>query len=247
MLQIWSTPRLLRLDFEIRRYIRFYAPLLDSLDFFGVDPVSYTRAGTLASVLHRTGSQTIAANVPPFEYSSDMPMGIKITSGATLQFSSGNALDDASTLIWFEEGVPKSTPTNTNPFGATGIWGGNLTRVKHIVKATRTLANSEITAIQEALEDVVQTIPVPPPPPTVAMGTFLTETPSHQSGAVYLLSQDPDLNSLLLTAHGGLTLTRVGSSPGNLEFTAGGTGNRTLTLGLAPSPTNDIQAQYVVA
>jgi hypothetical protein len=196
----------------------------------------------------------VAANVPRFEYDGELPLGVKISSGETLQFAAANGLNDANTLIWFEDGAPKSTPTDGNPFSAGGVWVGNLNvHVKHVCKCSSVLANAEINEIQRVLDDVVQTIPdlpPPPPPPVGETGTFVTETPSGSRNGVntvFTLSQNPNLNSLLLVAHGGLTLKRVASSPDNLQYTAGGTGNRTLTLGLAPDASNDLTANYVIA
>lgn len=247
MLQLWTTAKLQRLDFSLRRKLGFYAPLLESLDFWGVDPVTYTRSGT-TSAAHRRGSVTLAANVPPFEYDGELPLGVFLASGATLQFSSQNGLNDANTLIWFEDDTPMSTPTDSNPFDSNGIWTGNLSvNVKHIVKARWTLSNTEINTIQEVLEDVVQEIPLPPPPPASPVGSPITETPVHQGGGVYLLSQDPDLGSLQIFSHGGLYIERVGANPGNLQYTIGGAGNRTVTMGMTPSPTTNIVAVYFVA
>jgi hypothetical protein len=247
MLQLWTVSKLNQLPFSLQREIYFYAPLIDSLDFYGIEPASYARAGTTSAV-HRSGSFTIAANVPPFEYSGETPLGLYINAPATLTFSSQNTLDDSDTLIWFEDGAAKSTPTNTNPFNAGGQWSGNIDiHVMHIIKAKRVLANSEIQQIQSVLTTVVPAIPEPPAPPVNPAGSFVTETPAHVGGAVYELSQAPDLNSLLVAAHGGLFLKRVGAAPGSLEFVASGAGNKTLTLGLAPSPASNIVAQYVVS
>lgn len=247
MLQLWTDSKISRLGYALRRDLLFYAPLLHSLDFYGIDPAVYTRAGT-TSAAHRRGSVTIAANVPPFEWDGESPLGLYLASPASLQFPPENALDDADTLIWFEDGVPMSTPTDNNPFDGSGNWAGNLDiHLKHLIKAARVLANSEINEIQTILAAVAQAIPEPPTPPVAQVGSFVTETPAHVGGAVYELSQDPDLNSLLVAAHGGLFLKRVASSPGTLEFVASGSGNRTLTLGLAPSPASNIVAQYVIA
>jgi hypothetical protein len=244
---LWTDIRLLNLPPSLRRDLYFYAPLLWDLKFYGVDPVTYTRAGT-TSAAYRGGSKTIAANVPPFEYSGELPLGLYLNTPATLAFNALNTLDDSDTLIWFEDGVAKSTPTNTNPFNAGGQWSGNVDiHVKHIIKAKRVLANSEIQQIQSVLTETVPVIPEPPEPPVNPIGSFVTETPAHVGGAVYELSQNPDLNSLLVAAHGGLFLKRVLAAPGNLEFVASGAGNKTLTLGLAPSPASNIVAQYVIA
>lgn len=246
MHQLLTISPLQKLDWELRRWLKFYAPLTESLDFWGVDPATYSRAGTLSAV-QRGGTRTIAANVPPFEFDDELPLGVKITAGAVLQFGALNDLDDASSLIWVEEGVWKSTPTDTNPFANTGVWSGNVdVHVKHVVKAKRALANSEINAIQIALEDTVPAQVIPPPAPTFTLGTFITETPTHLGNGVYQTSQAVDLTTLLVFAHGGIALKRVASDPEQLQFTAGGTDNRTITPGLVPVPPTDIWVQYAI-
>lgn len=244
---LWTESKLLQLPKDTRRWLKFYAPLLTDLYFWGVDPVAYARAGT-TSADYRGGAKTIAANVPPFEYDGELPLGLYLASPAALSFSGQNGLSDGSTVIWFEDGVPKSTPSNANPFDSNGVWVGNLSKhIKHIVKASVVLSTAMIAQIQILLEDVAQAFPELPGAPSTPIGAFVTETPTHSSGAIYTLSADPDLESLLVSAHGGLWLRRVASGPNNLQFTAGGAGNRTLTLGLAPSPVGDIEANYVTA
>ena len=247
MLQLWSISKLEGLTAALRREISFYAPLLDSLDLMGIDAVTYTRAGTLA-VTHRGGARTIPANCPPFEYSGETPLGLLIGATATLQFNAVNDLDNANTLMWMQEGTWKSTPTDANPIAGSGAWTGSTgVHVKHLTKAKRQLSNGEINLIQLGLTDIVQAIPEVPPPPASSAGTPIIETPAHLGGGVYLASQDIDLDSLSVVAHGGLTLTRVGAAPGNLQFMASGAGNRTITPGLAPNPTNNITLQYFTA
>jgi hypothetical protein len=248
MYQLWTATALNQLPFSLQKEIYFYAPLLDSLEFYGTDPVTYTRPGVVG-VVHRMDRVAAAgANVPLFSYLGETQLGLWITAATVLQYNTLNTLDDSDTLIWFEDGVAKSTPTNTNPFNAGGQWSGNVDiYVKHIIKARRVLANSEIQQIQSVLTATVPVIPEPPEPPVNPTGSFVTETPAHVGGAVYELSQNPDLNSLLVAAHGGLFLKRVGATPGNMEFVSSGAGGRTLTLGLAPSPASNIVAQYVIS
>jgi hypothetical protein len=154
-------------------------------------------------------------------------------------------------VIWFEERVPKSTPTNSNPFDSSGNYTGNLNiHILHVVKARRILANSEITKIQSTLLDTYQTIPAPPAPPVGNTGTFITETPSgtrNASNVTFTLSQNPDLNTLLIFCFGIGALERVSSNPGTMEFVAGGTGNRTITMGLGPDTGYPFIANYRVS
>jgi len=247
----WTDCRLLSLSPSLRAKIKFYAPLIDSLNYLGIDPATYVRAGTY-NAQYRGGVKTVGANVPPFEWNTDVnPVGLYLASPGDLYFSAWNGLQDANTVIWFENAVPKSTPTNTNPFDSNGKWTGNKPiHLTHIVKANAVLANSEIVQIQNALAGVSESIPAPPAPPVNPSGSFVTETPSgvrNGSNVTFTLSQAPDLNSLLVFCFGVGALERVGSSPGNLEFTAGGTGNQTLTLGLAPTTGYPFLASYVVA
>ncbi len=216
----------------------------------GIDPVTFTRASSV-NALRRDGAlHSVAVNVPQFDYQSTNPelnLGIAITTGVTLTFASENVLNNSNTLIWFEDLAPKSTPTQSNPFNGSGTWvGANNIHVSHVCKANAVLSVSEINAIQAALLDVApQTIPIPPPPVS-NIGTFVTETPSGGTGTVFTLSQNPDLNSLIVS-WSGLYLKRVASAPAELQFTAGGTGNRTLTLGSSVVAGQNIVAQYVTA
>jgi len=250
MMNLWTTTKLLSLELSLRRKIIFYAPLVVSLDYDGVDPVTYVRAGTYAAQ-YRGGTKTIAANIPPFEWNTDVtPVGLWLAAPADLYYSAWNGLQDANTVIWFENGVAKSTPTNTNPFDSNGKWTGNKPiHLTHIVKADAVLANSEIVTIQTALGEPSQAItppPVPPAAPQVWSGTFITETPAgvrNGSNVTFTLSQTPDLNTLLLFCFGIGALERVGATPGNMEFTISGT---TITMGLAPTTGYPFLASYRV-
>lgn len=224
----------------------FYAPLTEHLDFHGFGTATYTRAGSTTAT-YRGGARTIGANVPWFDFTGETPNGLYLAAGATLNFNAANNLNNANSLVWFENRLPKSTPAQTNPFDAGGNWTGNLNvSVSHIAKADSVLANSEINAIQAALLDTVQDIPAPPTPPVSTTGSPITETPSGNrdgSNKTFTLSQTPDLGSLELF-WAGLYLKRVASAPDTLEFTASGAGNRTLTLGSAPESTHDLTATY---
>jgi hypothetical protein len=253
MLQFWTIANLLKLPFALRKKITFYAPLLDNLDFMGIDPVTFIRASTSTAIRRDSFVHAVAVNVPRFQYGADaagyyeLNFGIAMTTGETLTFATENLLSNSSTLIWFEDRVPKSTPTQSNPFNGSGTYVGNLgIHVSHVCKADSILANSEINAIQAALLDVSpQTIPTPPS--SVAnIGTFVTETPSGGTGTVFTLSQNPDLNSLIV-AWSGLVLKRVASAPAELQFTAGGVGNRTITMGSSVVAGQNLTAQYVTA
>jgi hypothetical protein len=251
MLQLWTIANLLKLNYTLRKKVTFYAPLLDNLDFMGIDPVTFTRASTSVALRRDGFTHAVAVNVPRFQYgvagNYELNLGIALTSGETLTFASENVLSNTNTLIWFEDRAPKSTPTQSNPFNSGGTWVGNLGfHISHVCKADGVLANSEISAIQAALLDVPPQA-IPTPPSSVAnIGTFVSETPSGGTGTVFTLSQNPDLNSLIVT-WAGLFMKRVASAPGTLQFTAGGVGNRTITLGSSVVAGQDINASYVTA
>src|SRR5690242_14290916 len=119
-LQLWTISNLQRLDYSIRQKITFYAPLTEHLDYYGIDPVTYTWTGSTAAT-YRQGARTITAPAPIFNFSGETPNGIFVNHPSViLQFSAANNLNNANTLIWFESRVPKSTPTNTNFVDANG-------------------------------------------------------------------------------------------------------------------------------
>lgn len=261
MLQLCADSKLLRLDNALFKKLRFYAPLLDSLDFWGVDPVTYTRAGT-TSAAYRGGAKTIAANVPPLEYDGAVPLGLRLHAAATLQFAAQNGLNDASTVIWFEmvkegddlDATWHSTPSTANPFDSSGFWtrphaDPESHYLSEIIKANTVLTDAEIFTIQTAVNHLSGVI-TPPSPPANPAGVFVTETPAgvrNLSNTTFTLSQDPDIASLVIFCFGGGAMERVASAPAEMEYTASGTGNRTITMGLAPDVGYPFLAHYVVA
>src|SRR4030095_4557445 len=177
-LQLWTISRLGRLPLSLRRDVRFYAPLLDSLDFMGIEPVTFTRASVSARVGRDGQNYAVAVNVPRFFYNGESPRGILLQTGESLQYSVVNALDDANTVIWFANDSPRSTPTTANPFSSSGLWVGGLdATINDGIKFNRILSNVEITQAQAALGEAIQVIPPPPTPPVVSPGVFVNETP----------------------------------------------------------------------
>ena len=258
MTQLWSVSKLNDVPLQVRRKLRFYAPLTESLDFMGVDPVTFTRASASSAMWRDGASHTIGQHVPRFEYDAvtQFPLGLLIGITESLVFNPANYLHNADTLIWFEEATPKSTPTNVNPFDATGAWTGNRNiHIKHIVKAIAgmTLSESEIMLVQEKLGDIAQNIPIPAPEIPVT-GEFFYATHENtllggtvnSSNVVFTLGITPNITSMLVFAHGS-SLKQVASSPGEQEYTVGGVNNRTLTLGLGPAPNIPFFVQGVVA
>jgi hypothetical protein len=245
-LQLWTTSRLGRLTSALRREVTFYAPLLEHLDFLGIEPCTFTRPGSAGAVRRDGVSHAVGPNVPRFDYAGETMLGLMLQTGETLQYSVANVLDNANTLVWFENNVAKSSPTNGYPFNSSGQWAGNLSvHITHVCKFKRILTNAEINTVQAALAEVVQIIPPPPTPPVFSVGLFVNEVPAG-SGTTFTLSSNPDLNSLIVCAH-GVVLKRVASAPGAMEFTAGGTGNRTLTFGMSVSGVAPTQVFYVIA
>src|SRR4030095_11294521 len=172
-LQLWTISRLGRIYPALRREVTFYAPLLEHLDFLGIELCTFTRPGSAGAVRRDGENHTVGPNVPRFEYAGETTVGLMLQTGETLQYSVANVLDNANTVIWFENNVAKSTPTNTNPFSSSGLWVGNLSvHITHICKFKRILTNAEINAVQAALAEVVQVIPPPPTPPAVSPGVF---------------------------------------------------------------------------
>src|ERR1051325_6740953 len=100
MLQLWTISNLQRLAYSIRQKITFYAPLTEHLDFFGVDPITYTWSGS-TTVTYRGGVRTISANAPIFNFSGETANGLYVNTGVSLQFNAANVLNNASTLVWF--------------------------------------------------------------------------------------------------------------------------------------------------
>jgi hypothetical protein len=138
------------LDKAIRKKIYFYAPLEHETTFYGYGDVTFARVGTTVATWRDGATHTVEENKPRFEYSGEDPLGMAInTSVETLTFDPSNALNDGNTVIWLEDGVFKSTPTNTNPFNASGVWVGTSDiHISHVVKANTVLNSSEISAIQ---------------------------------------------------------------------------------------------------
>jgi hypothetical protein len=249
VINLWTIANLLKLNHTLRKKIVFYAPLLENLDFMGIDPCTFTRVPSSFRITRDGFTHTVGPHVPRFQYSPlnfEVNLGLALTTGETLRFAPENMLHTANTLIWFEDRVPKSIPTQLPPINSNGFWLGNLDiHVSHICKANAVLSVSEINTIQAALLDVPpQVIPVPIPPVS-NIGTFVSETPSG-SGSVFTLSQNPNLNSLVVS-WAGLFLMRVASAPAELQYTASGVGNRTITLGSTVTAGQNLNCQYVTA
>lgn len=248
-MQLWTVSKLGRLTPELRRKLKFYAPLTESLHFWGVDPVSFTRASASTATWRDGAAHDLAANVPRFEFNGELPLGIKLDTGETLEFSAQNGLDDAATLIWFEDGAPKSTPGDSNPFNNEGRWTGNLdVHVKHVIKAKGTLINADIAVIQQLLEDVVQVFPEPEPSPVQLEG-FRFDTPTgtrNGSNVTFTLPNDADNTKPSFGLCFGGGIVRVASSPAEFEYTLSGTGNRTVTMGLGPTASYPFVIGYFV-
>lgn len=248
MYQLWTVSKLGRLSLSLRKKIVFFAPLTENLDFMGIDPVSYV--GGPRTRVGRDGlNHNVATNVPCFDFTGEVPLGIRIIANDGLTFSPSNGLSNINTLIWFQDDAPKSTPTDPNPMSSGGFYNGTVpTHVKYLTKASSILTAAEIATIFQAFLDTSQEIiePVPEPGITVDTGVFVTEIPAgtrNGVNTVFTLSNDPVLggtaspgDSTRLAAH-GITCQRVASAPGNMQYALSGTGNRTVTMGMAPAAT----------
>lgn len=251
MFQLWTVSKLGKLPWSILKDVRFYAPLTESLDFFGVDPVSFTRAGGAT----RTGRDglvhQIETNVPPFNFSGDTPSGLWWIPTQALSYSPANSLNDGNTLIWFENAVPKSTPTDPNIFDGSGNFGGIASRYyKHVLKMNRLATDAEIIEIQLALGDIAQEM-IPPVTraPEAEVGAFYKEVPAgvvNGVNTVFTLSFSPNPASVIVAAH-GVFCEGVAANPGNMQYVLSGADNKTLTMGLAPQTGFSFWISYVVA
>lgn len=267
-MNLWTVSKLTQLPFSIRRKLRFYAPLIESLDFMGVDmdaspiglvpvpAVSFVRASTSSAIWRDGASHFVDQHVPRFEYDAftQLPLGLKLSPGETLTFSPANELHNADTLIWFEENTAMSTPAQTNRFNSSGSWVGSTNvHIKHVVKAGMALSVSEINQIQSTLRDSALDIYIPIEEPSAfipAVGQFHIDLFPGQTRdgeiTVFTLEFEPVIESLLIFAHAGVP-EQVASSPGFMEFTLSGAQNKTVTMGLAPNMEVPFFAQYVRA
>jgi hypothetical protein len=150
---IFINSKLNNLRYDLRKYAYFYAPLEHELDFYGYGDVTFTRAGSTTSTYRDGATHTVEANEPRFEYSGETVSGLALnTASETLNFSTSNSLNDSNTICWLENGVFKTTPTNTNPFNGSGNWTGTSgTHITQIVKFNKILTDSEISEVQTAI------------------------------------------------------------------------------------------------
>jgi hypothetical protein len=150
---IFLNSKLNKLHYSLRKDAVFYCPCEHELTFFGDGSVTFTRAAASTATWNDGATHTVAANKPRFEYSGGSPLGLAINTGTeVLTFSTLNLLSDSSTLCWVQDGVFKSTPTNTNPFNGSGVYTGSSgVHVKQFVKFKRVLTINEIAAVQAIL------------------------------------------------------------------------------------------------
>lgn len=147
--QILISSKLNKMDWNLRKNVYFYAPLEYDLVFHGYGACTYTRTGTTSTAIWRDGaSHAVDTNKPRFEYSGDNTIGIAInTATETLAFDTQNLLSNSNTLIWLENNVLKSTPTNTNIFTGSTYSGSTGVHLKHLIKFSRVLSASEISYV----------------------------------------------------------------------------------------------------
>ena len=144
-----------RITKPLRNSVVFYAPLESNLYFMGIEPCTFTRSGTSTATWHDGGSHNVATNEPRFEWQSDLPRGLLLTSSApteSLQFNAANSLHDANTIFWIQEGVVKKTTADTNPFNSSGVWtGASGSHLRRILKFNKVLSASELAYIEALL------------------------------------------------------------------------------------------------
>ena len=64
--------------------------------------------------------------------------GLAISATEVFTFAPENLLHDLNTLIWFQDRVPKSTPTNSNPFNSASTYVGTLdVHISHVLQDRR--------------------------------------------------------------------------------------------------------------
>ena len=153
--QIFTDSLLNRITKPLRDSVIFYAPLEVSLDFMGIDPCTFARAGTSTAVWRDAASHTVAVNEPRFEWSAGLPLGMLLTSATpteSLTYATANNLSDANTLFWIQEGVVKKTTADTNPFNGSGVWtGASGSHIRRILKFNKVLSASELAYISELI------------------------------------------------------------------------------------------------
>ena len=149
--QIFTDSLLNRIIKPLRDSVIFYAPLEVSLDFMGIDPCTFTRAGTSTATWRDGTAHAVAVDEPRFEWSAGLPLGMLLTSATpteSLQFASANNLSDANTLFWIQEGVVKKTTADTNPFNGSGVWtGASGSHIRRVLKFNRVLTADELATI----------------------------------------------------------------------------------------------------
>ncbi len=155
MLQVLTGTRLNRLRFAIRKDIVFYAPLTDSLDYHGIEPVTFTRSGASTATWRDGAAHAVGANRPRFEYSGETQLGILLETGEVLSYPPEQKLDDAGIVFWVEQGVVKKSPADANPFNASGaLQFTDGLHYRDIVKfkSGRVLTTAEEAAVIEAIK-----------------------------------------------------------------------------------------------
>lgn len=150
--QIFTASLLNRITQPLRASVIFYAPLEVSLGFMGIEPCTFTRAGTSTATWRDGASHTVAVDEPRFEWSAGLPVGMLLTASApteSLQFASANALHDSNTLFWIQEGVVKKTPTDTNPINSSGVWiGASGSHIRRMLKFDKILTAAELVYVE---------------------------------------------------------------------------------------------------
>lgn len=232
-------PILQRIPVEIVRKIKFYAPLRESLDLWGVGSATFTRASSQSALWADGAFHTVGNNTPRFEYVNNVQRGLHldITTAPglaeALSFSSLNNLHDGNTLFWVEEGTVKKAPGDTTPFSSAGAWSGaSGVHIKNVLKFDSLLSDAEATVVNS----ILGTAPVD-------AGTWIRDYlagTKNGSNVTFKLALTPVLGSLILV-HKNLFVTRVASGADVGEYSISG---QTITMGLAPDSADRFLAIY---
>lgn len=150
---IFISSKLNGLRYDLRKDVITYLPLEHDLLGLCFGAVGFTRASTSTATWRDGGSHAVAVDEPRFEYSGDTVLGIKLSTGETLNVSTQNALHDSNTLAWVQDGVYKSTKRgDTNIFNSSGtctITSG--AHISQLVKFNRQITTAEDSEVEIAI------------------------------------------------------------------------------------------------
>lgn len=150
---IFISSRLNGLRYDLRKDAYVYLPLEHDLLGLCFGAVGFTRSSTSTAIWRDGAAHSVAVDEPRFEYSGDTVLGLKLSTGETLNVSTQNTLDDSNTLCWIQDGVYKSTKRgDSNIFNSSGtctITSG--AHIMHVTKFNKILTAAEDSEVEIAL------------------------------------------------------------------------------------------------